>query len=57
MKNRKVYIVMGHDVKTKSTYVSEVHTTMKKAEEYKGYIEEVMKDEDRYYFIYDVRVR
>ena len=26
MKNRKVYIVMGHCVKTRSTYVSEVHS-------------------------------
>jgi hypothetical protein len=58
MKNRKVYIVMGHDAKTKSTYVSEVCTTKKKAEEYKKYIEILMKkdDNERYYWVYDARV-
>jgi hypothetical protein len=58
MKNRKVYIVMGHCAKTKSTYVSEVCTTKKKAEDYKEYIEVLMKKNDleRYYWIYDARV-
>jgi hypothetical protein len=49
---------MGHDAKTKSTYVSEVCTTKKKAEEYKKYIEILMKkdDNERYYWVYDARV-
>lgn len=61
MKNRKVYIVMGHCGKRNSTYISEVCTSKKKAEEYKKYIEVLMKksegdDFQRSYWIYDARV-
>ena len=37
---RKVYIVMGHCHKTKCTYISEICSSRKKADEYCEYIGE-----------------
>lgn len=60
MKSRKVYLVMCHHVPHKETYVSEVCSTMKKAEKYKEYISKVMAEHDpdnpRAYWIFDMRV-
>lgn len=60
MKNRKVYIVMGYAFDTKSTYISEVCSTKKKAEQHKEWMEEVMEKHGdgvlRAYWVYDSRV-
>jgi len=59
-KYRKVYIVMGHNFTTKSTYISEVCSSKKKADKYRNYIEGVMSkhDPDNVYahWVYDQRV-
>jgi hypothetical protein len=58
--SRKVYIVMAFKLSTKSTYVSEVCSSQKKAEEYCKYISDVMAkhDPDDHYshWVYDARV-
>ena len=56
--NRKVYIVMGYAFDTKSTYVSEVCSSKKKAEEHEKYMTALMKgtDHERIYWVYDARV-
>ena len=44
--NRKVHIVMAHDIELNSTYISEICSSKKKAEEFRVYINRVMnKDE------------
>lgn len=54
---RKVYIVMGHCHKTKCTYVSEICSSRKKADEYCEYIRGVMEraEPDSFYshWVYD----
>lgn len=59
-RNRRVYIVLGHNFTTKSTYISEVCSSRKKAEEFRDYIEGVMSrhDPDTLYahWVYDQRV-
>ncbi len=60
LKSRKVYIVMAHNLTLKSTYISEVCSSKKKAEEYKEYISKVMAKHDPenqyYHWVYDQRV-
>ena len=55
---RKVYIVMGYAYETKSTYISEVCTSLKKAEAHKEFITRIMDgtEHKRNYWIYDARV-
>ena len=60
-KNRKVYIVMGHAFDTKSTYISEVCTSKKKADAHQKYMSELMARADtgfglRVYWVHDARV-
>ena len=58
--NRKVYIVMAHNLTLKSTYISEVCSSRKKAEEARDYISMVMSKHDPdshyYHWVYDQRV-
>jgi hypothetical protein len=57
--NRKIYIVMGHEHKNNVTYISEVCSSRKKAEQHKKYIEILMRNHEdtiRTYWIYDARV-
>lgn len=57
--NRKIYIVMGHNYKTSVTYISEVCSSKKKADEHRNYISELMnRDEpgNYYHWVYDQRV-
>jgi hypothetical protein len=42
--NRKVHIVMAHDHVTNETYISEVCSSKKKAEEFQVYINRVMNE-------------
>ena len=42
--NRKVHIVMAHDHVTHSTYISEVCSSKKKAEEFRVYINRLMNE-------------
>lgn len=60
MKSRKVYIVIGYAHDTKVTYVSEVCSSRRKAEEHKKWISHLMAKEEgefsRTYWIYDARV-
>lgn len=55
MKNRCVYLVMGHNNKTRNTYVSGVFSNKKKADEYRVYIDKIIRDlspdDDRHYWI------
>jgi hypothetical protein len=44
--NRKVYIVMAYNVTTKSTFISEVCSSKKKADKFREYISEVMAKHD-----------
>lgn len=44
-KSRSVHLVMGHNVATRNTYVSAVRSSRKKAEEWKNFIEEAMKND------------
>lgn len=58
-KNRKVYIVMGHAFDTKSTYISEVCTSKKKADAHQKYMSKLMEGTDygmRVYWVHDARV-
>jgi hypothetical protein len=57
-KSRKVYIVMGYAPDTKSTYVSEVCSSKKKAEAHEKYMTDLMKGTQfgRIYWVYDARV-
>lgn len=58
-RNRKVYLVMGHCLNTKVTYVSEVCSSKKKAEVHMHWISALMAKEEgeaRSYWIYDARV-
>lgn len=58
-RQRKVYLVMGHCLNTKVTYVSEVCSSKKKAEVHMYWISALMAketDQDRTYWIYDARV-
>ena len=59
-RERKVYIVMGYEYKNKVTYVSEVCSSRKKAEEHMKWISLLMSKEEgefsRTYWIYDARV-
>lgn len=58
--NRKVHIVMAYDHVTNSTYISDVYSSKKKAEEFRVYINRIMnKDEPTFrytHWIYDLRV-
>jgi hypothetical protein len=58
--NRKVYIVMAHNLTLKSTYISEVCSSKKKAEDHKDYISKVMEKHDPanvyVHWVYDQRV-
>ena len=60
MKNRRVYIVMCYNHNDKCTYISEVCSNKKKAEEHQEYISTLMArsepDVIRYYWIFDQRV-
>jgi hypothetical protein len=42
--NRKVYIVMAYDYVANSTYISEVCSSKKKAEEFRVYINRIMNE-------------
>lgn len=59
-KTRKVYIVMAYNATSKSTYISEVCSSKKKAEEFRNYISGVMAkhDPDNKYihWVFDQRV-
>ena len=59
-RTRKVYIVMAYVVNTKSTYISEVCSSKKKADEFKDYISGVMKkhdpDNEYVHWVFDQRV-
>lgn len=59
-KSRKIYIVMGYDMKNKYTYISEICSSKKRAEEYKNYIDDLMKKHEpdtlRVYWVYEGRV-
>lgn len=59
-KSRKVYIVVGYKYSTKSTYISEVCSNKKKAEEFCKYINDVMAkhdpDDNYSHWVYDARV-
>ena len=58
-KSRKVYIVMGHAFDTKSTYISEVCTSKKKADAHQKYMSELMERTEygmRVYWVHDARV-
>lgn len=59
-KERKVYIVMAHDHKLNSTYISEVCSSKKKAENFRVHINRIMNENEitfRYtHWIYDQRV-
>jgi len=58
--NRKVHIVMAYDHVTNSTYISEVCSSKKKAEEFRVYINRIMnKDEPTFrylHWVYEQRV-
>lgn len=58
--NRKVYIVMAHNLTLKSTYISEVCSSRKKAEDHCKYISMVMAKHDPenhyHHWVYDQRV-
>lgn len=58
-KSRMVYVVVGYDHKSHSSYISSILSSRKKAEEYKNYIEILMKDHEdtlRSYWIQDRKV-
>ena len=59
-KSRKVYIVMGYKYSSKSTYISEVCSSKKKADEYCKYISDVLAKHDPgevyAHWVYDSRV-
>jgi len=58
--NRKVHIVMAHDIKLNSTYISEICSSKKKAEEFRVYINRVMNEYEptiRYiHWVYEQRI-
>ena len=60
MPKRKVYIVMCHSLTYNSTYISEVCSSKKKAEDHKVYISKLMEKHEpenlRVYWVYDQRV-
>ena len=60
MKNRKVYIVMCHHHNHRTTYISEVCSSKKKAEECMHNISTIMAkyepENPRTYWIYDQRI-
>lgn len=58
MKTRKVYIVMGYAVDTRVTYISEICSSKKKAENHMKYMTELMDktEHPRAYWVYDGRV-
>lgn len=42
-KSRNVYLVMAHNQRTSNTYVSQVLSSKKEAEEYRTYISDLMQ--------------
>lgn len=60
MTNRKVYIVMCHHINHGNTYISEVCSSRKKAEEHMESIRVIMHkyepENPRNYWIYDQRI-
>lgn len=53
---KNVYVIIAHDTRYKSTYISQVCSNKKKAEDFKVYIERVMKDEPIVYWVSKERV-
>jgi hypothetical protein len=57
-KERKVYIVMGYDYNLKITYISEICSSKKKAENHMKWMSTLMDKPEtpRAYWVYDGRV-
>lgn len=59
-KSRNIYLVMGHNITHRNTYVSKVFSTKKKAGEYMSEISDIMSKHDpevqRTYWIHKEKV-
>lgn len=55
-KNKYVYVIMGHNSKYQSTYISRICSNKKKAAEEQRYIESVMQGEPIVYWTSKERV-
>ena len=57
-KSRKVYIVIGYAVDTRVTYISEICSSKKKAENHMKWMSTLMDKPEtpRAYWVYDARV-
>ena len=58
MKNRNkyVYVIMGHNIKYQSTYISRICSNKKKAELQREFIEEIMRNDPIVYWTSKERV-
>jgi hypothetical protein len=55
-KNKYVYVIMGHNSKYQSTYISRICSNKKKAAEEQRYIESIMQGEPNVYWTSRERV-
>ena len=55
-RNKYVYVIMGHNSKYQSTYISRICSNKKKAEDEAKYIEDIMRGEPIVYWVSKERV-
>jgi hypothetical protein len=55
-RNKYVYVIMGHNSKYQSTYISRICSNKKKAAEEQRYIESIMQGEPNVYWTSRERV-
>jgi hypothetical protein len=55
-RNKYVYVIMGHNSKYQSTYISRICSNKKKAELEMGFIQKIMRDDPIVYWTSKERV-